>query len=98
MDNHLRAASFSSTQQQIISQEDLIAILKDEAKKKPSNFSLSDRNLSRIPSEIGLLNKLEKLDLENNFLILLPLEMLNLSSLRILNLGGNSLREFPAVV
>lgn len=77
---------------------ELIETIVAESLNHPTSFNLSTRSLMKIPSEIGLLLRLERLGLNNNRLTSLPSEFLNLTALRYLNLKRNMLKEFPRVL
>ncbi|KAJ3408325.1 hypothetical protein HDV05_005052 [Chytridiales sp. JEL 0842] len=62
------------------------------------SLNLSKRDLADLPTEIGLLTKLETLSLASNSLSSLPSNVLNLRQLRYLNLRSNSFREIPSVL
>lgn len=57
-------------------------------------LELSENNLSSLPKEIGLLNKLIYLSVARNKLESLPAEFAQLKSLRSLDLHYNNIREF----
>ncbi|KAJ3014555.1 hypothetical protein HKX48_005089 [Thoreauomyces humboldtii] len=73
-------------------------ILEEERTKSPASLNLSDRALSQLPPEIGLLVSLERLGLSNNLLASLPVEIVRLSALRYLNLRSNQIRDFPTAI
>jgi hypothetical protein len=54
---------------------------------------LNDNPLREIPMEISKCYKLKELDLKNTFIITLPREMANMSSLLILNLDGCPMKD-----
>jgi len=54
---------------------------------------LNDNPLREIPVEISKCQKLRELDLKNTFLITLPRELANLSSMLVLNLDGCPTKE-----
>lgn len=56
---------------------------------------VSHNKLTSVPSEIGLLNKMQHLDLACNELTTLPTTMGELSNLRLLNVRRNKLMELP---
>lgn len=58
-------------------------------------ISLSNRGLSNLPKEIGVLTNLKTLNLLNNKLTSLPKEISNLTNLETLNLLGNKLTSLP---
>jgi hypothetical protein len=78
--------------------EDFAEQIRQEAENMPSNFNLSNRNIARLPTEIGIMTTLERFGLNNNRLVTLPQEMINLANLRHLNLHNNCFREFPSVL
>ncbi|KAJ3352409.1 hypothetical protein HDU91_006000 [Kappamyces sp. JEL0680] len=90
--------SFSTQIPNQSQQDDLIESLKAVSAERPTSFNLANRNLMRLPAEIGLLTELERIGLNNNKLSSLPTELLNLKALRYINLRSNSLREFPSVI
>ncbi len=55
-------------------------------------------NITWLPSEIGQLQQLQKLDLHVNQLSSLPAEIWQLQQLRELNLRGNQLTALPAEI
>lgn len=55
----------------------------------------ANRNLQKLPPEIGELSKLKSLDLESTFLHKLPREIGNLSALENLNIGSTEIRNLP---
>ena len=61
-------------------------------------FELRHNNLKTLPSEIGDLIKLVKLDLSKNKLNLLPTEMYKLTNLISLDLGDNPFDNPPQPV
>jgi len=54
---------------------------------------LNDNPLREIPVEISKCQKLKEIDLKNTFIIGLPRELANLSSLLVLNLDGCPTKE-----
>ena len=56
---------------------------------------LNDNRLTKLPAEISLLSKLQKLELSRNKLRTLPVELGDMTELRELYLNGNSLRILP---
>jgi hypothetical protein len=64
-------------------------------KRNQTSLDLSNKGLSELPPEIGLLKALKTLDLTNNNLASLPAEIGQLSELSDLNLSHNSIRVLP---
>ncbi|MCP4369534.1 MAG: leucine-rich repeat domain-containing protein [Deltaproteobacteria bacterium] len=58
-------------------------------------LDLSEKGVSQIPKEIGLLTDLEELSLSFNELQEIPEEIGNLANLKILKLHGNTLANLP---
>ena len=54
---------------------------------------LNDNPLREVPEELSKCHKLRELDLKNTFVITLPREMANLTSLLILNMEGCPLKD-----
>lgn len=54
---------------------------------------LNDNPLREVPMELSKCAKLKELDLKNTFIITLPRELANMTSLLILNLDGCPLKE-----
>lgn len=54
---------------------------------------LNDNPLREVPVEISKCHKLKELDLKNTYIISLPREMANLSSLLMLTLDGCPMKE-----
>lgn len=75
------------------------ALLKitEAAETGATELSLSNKGITRLPPEIGLLTNLTTLDLSSNALTELPEELLKLSNLTQLNLGGNAFDKLPRV-
>ncbi|MCD4794537.1 MAG: energy transducer TonB [Bacteroidales bacterium] len=74
--------------------------IEDALKFKNTALKLSivDKNLSKIPKEIGLLKRLTFLDLEKNSITELPIEIFMIKQLEELYLPNNKLKEIPAEV
>ncbi|TPX66819.1 hypothetical protein SpCBS45565_g04237 [Spizellomyces sp. 'palustris'] len=77
---------------------DLARMLEEEREKGSVSLNLSQRNLAKLPREIGTMVLLERLGLSNNMLSALPPELCGLAHLRYLNLRSNRMREFPLVI
>lgn len=70
----------------------------EEALKEPDRvfrLNLSDKGLTRIPSEISSLTKLQSLNLSNNNIASLPAEISTFRNLQFLNLEGTNLTSLP---
>jgi len=70
----------------------------EEAIKEPEkvfHLYLSNRNLTKIPTEVFNLYNLMDLNLSNNAINILPEEINKLSSLKILNIENNKIHSFP---
>lgn len=59
------------------------------------SLKLQQKNLTTIPSDIGLLTSLTELDLANNLLTSIPSDVGKLTNLTMLNLMGNQLSHLP---
>ncbi len=55
---HQRRVSFSSSS--VTAHDEITEYIKEEAEKRPVQCNLANRNLVRLPSEIGLLQDLER--------------------------------------
>ena len=66
-----------------------------KSKAKIEEISIVNEGIKLIPREIGDIQGLRFLDLENNRIIEIPKELTQLSSLRELHLSGNNLRLLP---
>lgn len=70
----------------------------EAANSDTMRLDLSGLNLTTLPSEIGLLTKLEWLSLADNALTKIPPEIGQLTSLYVLDLSGNNLAELPVEI
>ena len=61
-------------------------------------LSLSNKQLTTIPAEIGLLTNLERIVFFNNQLTSLPTELYSLTNLNSLNIGINQFTSLPAEI
>lgn len=62
------------------------------------NLDLSEKNITCIPKEIGILSTLTDLDLRGNKISKLPLEIVNLTKLETIDLSENNFVEIPEEV
>jgi len=76
----------------------LVRVIESEREKGTVEMNLSQRAITELPPEIGLLTNLKRLKLDGNQLTRIPFEITYLSNLQYLNLKSNSLREFPEAV
>lgn len=67
----------------------------DIRNSQPINLSLKQRGLRLVPREIGLLKRIEGVELENNLLVALPPEIGKMKELKGLFLSGNKLTTLP---
>nr|MDZ8046469.1 COR domain-containing protein [Nostoc sp. DedQUE02] len=75
--------------------EELLQIIEQAAKKKATELNLSSNQLSSLPPEICQLTNLTELSLANNQLSSLPPEFKQLSNLTWLSLSYNQLSSLP---
>jgi Leucine-rich repeat (LRR) protein len=66
-----------------------------EEHKTERVLNLSNKEIGKLPTSIGNLNKVEELTLQYDSLESLPREIGNLKQLKILNLFGNPLKSLP---
>lgn len=78
--------------------EVLIQKIEQAAKDKATTLNLHGKELTELPSEIGLLTNLVELTLSYNDLISLPPEIGKLTNLIKLDLYNNQLRELPSEI
>jgi len=76
----------------------LVHVIESEREKGTVEMNLSERQITELPPEIGLLTELKKLKLYDNLLTRIPFEITYLSNLKYLNLKSNRLKEFPEAV
>ncbi len=81
--------------QQLLTREELLAIIEKAARKKQTKLALPLRGITELPAEIGKLIRLKGLDLSENQLETLPESMGNLINLQWLDLRGNQLAVLP---
>ena len=81
-----------------MTEEKLLKIIKDAARKKKKTLDLSGQGLKHLPAEIRQLTNLTHLDLFNNGLSSLPAEIGQLANLTELSLSSNQLSSLPAEI
>jgi Leucine-rich repeat (LRR) protein len=65
---------------------------------KVKSIEIKRKGISVIPSEIGLLTDLIKLDLAGNNIKVIPSEIGQLTNLNVLDLWGNNITELPSEI
>jgi hypothetical protein len=75
--------------------EELLQVIEQAAKKRLTKLDLSGYNLTSLPPEIAQLSNLRNLELSHNNLTALPPEITQLCNLKTLVFNGNSLRQLP---
>jgi internalin A len=78
--------------------EELLEVIEYAATNKSIELDLSCENITTLPSEIGQLINLEKLNLRYNQLTSLPREIGKLTNLNFLYLYGNKLVSLPSEI
>ncbi len=79
----------------------LVGSIPDEIEKLSYlsfEFYLSDNKINTVSPKIGMLNKLESLNLNGNEIEKLPKEIQNLSSLVSISLSSNKMTEIPSFI
>ena len=75
--------------------EELLRQIEIAARYKSIYLDLFNKNLTFIPTEIGQLTNLRRLDISGNQLVSLPKEIGSLTNLRELDLNSNQLIDLP---
>ncbi|HBG28529.1 MAG: hypothetical protein A2Y10_11365 [Planctomycetes bacterium GWF2_41_51] len=73
----------------------LIRIIEKAAEKKTTKLNLSNKNIKKLPVEIGQLTNLVELILNDNHLTALPVEIVKIKKLKKLELSKNNFVAFP---
>ncbi len=78
--------------------DDILDLIEFARANRLTVLDLSEKSVSQLPKEIGLLTDLEELGLSFNELKEIPDEIGNLTNLKILELHGNKLSSLPLAI